>query len=93
MMITCPLCHCPWYGEDNLSPDTVITCSCGNDLMMPDKELSRLCQCAHPDIVVEGEAVWCAGCGGDIPNPEMALYDPLQDVADARQEARYGVGL
>ena len=35
MMITCPLCHCLWYGEDNLSPDTVITCSCGNGLTIP----------------------------------------------------------
>ena len=61
--------------------------------MMPDKELSRLCQCAHPDIVVEGEAVWCAGCGGDIPNPETALYDPLQDVADAQICERFNSSL
>lgn len=32
MMITCPACRCPWYGEDGLPADATITCSCGNDL-------------------------------------------------------------
>ena len=63
--------------------------------MMPDKELSRLCQCAHPDPVLEYNEAFCAKCGGDLRGEQlaMALYDQLQDVADARQEARFGVGL
>ena len=61
--------------------------------MMPDKELSRLCQCAHPDPVSDDCAVFCAICGGDIPYPWAVLYDPLQDVADAKTCERFNSSL
>ena len=66
---------------------------------MPDPELSRLCQCPHPDIVVVGAIgsedgeTFCAICGGDIPYPWAVLYDPLQDVADAKICNRFDCSL
>jgi hypothetical protein len=61
-------------------------------------ELTSLCQCAHPDIVVNemNNAAFCAICGGDIPPEEVeqiVVDGIMDDMADARREARFGCGL
>jgi hypothetical protein len=55
---------------------------------MAQEAKSTLCQCANPDIVelVNGQS-FCAFCGGDLYDLELAraaMYDAVQDQADAR---------
>ena len=61
--------------------------------------MSDLCPCPHPDVVIEGETVFCAYCGGDISMVDfeaaaVALHgDPLDDVSDALLCARFETSL
>lgn len=64
---------------------------------------SSFCQCAHPDPILENVEAFCAVCSGDLQGEHLRLAllltepldlaDPLQDMADARREARFGKSL
>ena len=59
--------------------------------------LTDLCQCAHPDLVINemNGTAFCAVCGGNIPTAvaQIVIDGIMQDLADARREARFVCGL
>jgi len=45
---------------------------------------------SNPDVVVDA-TIFCALCGGDVSLERVLhLYDEMQNIADARREARFG---
>lgn len=74
---------------DRLIAEAKVTADAGKRAA---ENLSRMCQCAHPDIVLENALVFCAFCGGDVDPgiAAFALYDPLDDVADSKICNRFG---
>ena len=79
MIINCPECHCDWFGADDLPAETVVTCSCGNDLTPLFDSYPRTDEpwCLCLDMIGDNGA--CPVHGGPLEPPQdKRIYNRRQ---------------